>query len=336
MYNRSKMKITMPPKKVDTMVLKEDKTFTFDRDSRPPVLLSIDGDGMLSLGKENDQYAVAVIDKFKGNMDVPSVLVYEPHTKKLTFSPYGVVDGRLSGVAHSRDLFDYVVKEEGKGLSTNDYSNEDKERVAQMAKVTPIQAITVGGNTYRGDTIDIPFNTALVSESGGIFIKSAGCEAGKSSLAGGSNAKAYVNSLAWGGSTEARAHNSVALGVGTVAVVDGQVAIGFCNEEEDDALFVVGNGNHDAKKTVFKIDREGNAYCNGKRMVSEEEVERRLLKMEEALTTKFMEMFAIADDGEKELEGFNESDEPDEPDEPDKPDEPDESAGDSDGDENEV
>ena len=68
--------------------------------------------------------------------------------------------------------------------------------------------------------------------------------------------------------TIAEAHHSHAAGIHTKATALGQTVVGIANEENDNALFIVGNGAYSGEKIInksnaFIVDADGNAKANG-------------------------------------------------------------------------
>ena len=89
-----------------------------------------------------------------------------------------------------------------------------------------------------------------------------GCETeatGKFSLAHGYRTKATnSNTDAGGNSTEASGKNSATRGLGTKATADNQMVVGTYNAENPDALFIVGNGTTNAKRSnAFEVLKDG-------------------------------------------------------------------------------
>lgn len=64
------------------------------------------------------------------------------------YDEYMVLDGALEKVGDWEvDLSNYQTKEDGKGLSTNDYTNEDKAKLGGVAEgATKVEASTTNGN----------------------------------------------------------------------------------------------------------------------------------------------------------------------------------------------
>lgn len=75
--------------------------------------------------------------------------------------------------------------------------------------------------------------------------------------------------------------NSFAIGVNTIASNQGQAAIGLYNNDNPDALFIVGNGtSNDDRKNAFEVLSDGTANLNGKRIVTDEDLGTKLDKVD--------------------------------------------------------
>ena len=78
--------------------------------------------------------------------------------------------------------------------------------------------------------------------------------------------KPYVGNKFYG-------NNSHAGGLGTIASEDNQTAIGQYNAIDENALFIVGNGESaDARSNAFTVNKDGTAYANNQKLATEEYV----------------------------------------------------------------
>lgn len=103
--------------------------------------------------------------------------------------------------------------------------------------------------------------TNLESGSGSGAVQQKTYSEGSISYDGG-NAEGNM-SAALGCGTRAAADFSFAAGKGTVAVGEGQTVVGQYNEEDENALFSVGNGSATLKKTAFSVKKDGRASIAG-------------------------------------------------------------------------
>lgn len=77
-------------------------------------------------------------------------------------------------------------------------------------------------------------------------------------------------SHAEGQRTTASGKGSHAGGCGTIASADYQTAIGTYNEEDADALLIVGNGTADNNRSnAFKVKKDGTGYLGGEKIATE-------------------------------------------------------------------
>lgn len=87
------------------------------------------------------------------------------------YDEYMVLDGGVEPVGDwAVDLSGYVQKEDGKGLSTNDYTDADKDKLASVedgADVNVIEAVKVNGQAVTpdaGKTVDITVPTGSLAD----------------------------------------------------------------------------------------------------------------------------------------------------------------------------
>lgn len=101
----------------------------------------------------------------KTNVEFPPVYVQTDHSKlkNLDYKSSG-----HTGFASSNDLEKKVDKIEGKGLSTNDYTNDEKNKLAELENYTlPIASNTKLGGIKIGENLSIDENGVLSSTGGG-------------------------------------------------------------------------------------------------------------------------------------------------------------------------
>lgn len=101
----------------------------------------------------------------KTNVEFPPVYVQTDHSKleNLDYKNSGHI-----GFASSDDLEKKVDKIDGKGLSTNDYTNDEKNKLAELENYTlPIASNTELGGIKVGENLRIDENGVLNSTGGG-------------------------------------------------------------------------------------------------------------------------------------------------------------------------
>ena len=101
----------------------------------------------------------------KTNVEFPPVYVQTDHSKleNLDYKNSGHI-----GFASSNDLEKKVDKIDGKGLSTNDYTNDEKNKLAELENYTlPIASNTELGGIKIGENLSIDENGVLSSTGGG-------------------------------------------------------------------------------------------------------------------------------------------------------------------------
>ena len=101
----------------------------------------------------------------KTNVEFPPVYVQTDHSKleNLDYKNSGHI-----GFASSNDLEKKVDKIEGKGLSTNDYTNDEKNKLAELENYTlPIASNTKLGGIKIGENLTITEDGILSATGGG-------------------------------------------------------------------------------------------------------------------------------------------------------------------------
>ena len=101
----------------------------------------------------------------KTNVEFPPVYVQTDHSKleNLDYKNSGHI-----GFASSNDLEKKVDKIEGKGLSTNDYTNDEKNKLAELENYTlPIASNTKLGGIKIGENLTITEDGKLSATGGG-------------------------------------------------------------------------------------------------------------------------------------------------------------------------
>lgn len=101
----------------------------------------------------------------KTNVEFPPVYVQTDHSKleNLDYKNSGHI-----GFASSNDLEKKVDKIEGKGLSTNDYTNDEKNKLAELENYTlPIASNTKLGGIKVGENLTITEDGILSAKGGG-------------------------------------------------------------------------------------------------------------------------------------------------------------------------
>ena len=101
----------------------------------------------------------------KTNVEFPPVYVQTDHSKleNLDYKNSGHI-----GFASSNDLEKKVDKIEGKGLSTNDYTNDEKNKLAELENYTlPIASNTELGGIKIGENLTITEDGILSATGGG-------------------------------------------------------------------------------------------------------------------------------------------------------------------------
>ena len=101
----------------------------------------------------------------KTNVEFPPVYVQTDHSKleNLDYKNSGHI-----GFASSNDLEKKVDKIEGKGLSTNDYTNDEKNKLAELENYTlPIASNTELGGIKIGENLTITEDGILSAKGGG-------------------------------------------------------------------------------------------------------------------------------------------------------------------------
>lgn len=101
----------------------------------------------------------------KTNVEFPPVYIQTDHSKleNLDYKNSGHI-----GFASSDDLENKVDKIEGKGLSTNDYTNDEKNKLAELENYTlPIASTTKLGGIKIGENLTITEDGILNANGGG-------------------------------------------------------------------------------------------------------------------------------------------------------------------------
>lgn len=232
--------------------IRDELSFTGDRSAIKLKLKS----GKLAVGKEGAEQQIATVQPRESEASI--LMAYNSKLNTFVDSGYRLVDGKLYGIVHTKDLDDYVKKEQGKSLSDNNYSNDEKEALADLRLVVPVQSITIDGQIYEGANVELPLRN-FFSSKGGISNQNEGNEAVTTSIAIGANNK--VN------------HSySAAFGVDLVSGRSYQLVAGVRNEVVEDAVLVLGAGSNAEAKTVFHVGLDGKAYSDGKVLATSEEL----------------------------------------------------------------
>ena len=116
-----------------------------------------------------------------------------------------------------------VEKVAGKGLSSNDFTNEEKEKLESTV-----------GKKYGTNNGEI-FNSYANNVASGEYSHAEG-----------------LNTTASGAASHAQNNN-------TIAAYASQTAMGLYNNNKQDTLLEVGNGNADATSNAFEVYRDGHA-----------------------------------------------------------------------------
>lgn len=97
---------------------------------------------------------------------------------------------------------------------------------------------------------------------------------------------------AQGYETTASGEASFAGGNRTIASQNFQTALGTYNAEDEDALFIIGNGDsNENRSNAFTVNKDGTAYLNGKQLVDKEYIDVQISALRDELKAYINEVF---------------------------------------------
>lgn len=133
---------------IDTMLEKVVTNFTYNEETGELELTQDDGTVQkVSLSRFIDTY----IGTQDGDTGVQVKVTIDSATKKISATiEDGVVSKAMLNAELQAEIDNKVVKEEGKGLSTNDYTTAEKEKLAGIAEGANNYSLPIAGDTLGG------------------------------------------------------------------------------------------------------------------------------------------------------------------------------------------
>lgn len=159
--------------------------------------------------------------------------------------------------------------EEGKGLSTNDFTNEYKEKLDNLDNSSDSNNDNLLNGSADGSFRTINSSSEDSSYIIGVSAAAIGSEtkaSGTSAFAEGIKTEAIGRAAhAEGGATQAKGEYSHAEGHATIAAGESQHAEGQYNIEDTagDYLHIAGNGSATTPSNAYTLDWNGNAWFQG-------------------------------------------------------------------------